>query len=95
MSPEITHKSDAGGVKPHLENEKQVIDAFNQIIENAKRYNPNASVLGIAVQKMVSQGIEVIIGIKRDPQFGPVITVWGRRDSCGIVQGHLFASYFQ
>jgi acyl-CoA synthetase (NDP forming) len=73
VSPEITHKSDAGGVKPNLENEKQVIDAFNQIIENAKRYNPKASVLGVAIQKMVSQGIEVIIGIKRDPQFGPVI----------------------
>jgi acetyl-CoA synthetase (ADP-forming) len=73
VSLEITHKSDAGGVKPNLENEKQVIDAFNQIIENAKRYNPKASVLGVAVQKMVSQGIEVIIGIKRDPQFGPVI----------------------
>jgi acetyl-CoA synthetase (ADP-forming) len=73
VSPEITHKSDAGGVKPNLENEKQVIEAYNQIIKNAKRFNPNASVLGVAVQKMVSQGIEVIIGIKRDPQFGPVI----------------------
>jgi acetate---CoA ligase (ADP-forming) len=73
ISPEITHKSDAGGVKIHLENEKQVIDAFNQIIENTKRYNPDASVLGIAVQKMATPGIEVIIGTKRDPQFGPVI----------------------
>jgi acetyl-CoA synthetase (ADP-forming) len=73
ISPEITHKSDAGGVKTHLENEKQVIDAFHQIMENAKQYNPEASVLGIAVQKMAPPGIEVIIGTKRDPQFGPVI----------------------
>jgi len=73
VSPEITHKSDAGGVKSNLNNEKQVIEAYNQIIKNAERFNPNASVLGVAVQKMVSQGIEVIIGIKRDPQFGPVI----------------------
>jgi acetyltransferase len=73
VSPEITHKSDAGGVKPNIENEKQVIESYNKIIENAKRYNPNALILGVAVQKMVSQGIEVIVGIKRDPQFGPVL----------------------
>ena len=73
VSPEITHKSDAGGVKSNLNNEKQVIEAYNQIIKNAERFNPNASVLGVAVQKMVSQGIEIIIGIKRDSQFGPAI----------------------
>jgi acyl-CoA synthetase (NDP forming) len=73
VSPDITHKTDAEGVYLHLENEQQVIDAYQQIIENAKRFNPKASVHGVAVQKMVSQGTEVIIGIKRDPQFGPVI----------------------
>jgi len=73
VSPDITHKTDAGGVYLHLENEQQVIDAYQQIIENAKRFNPKASVHGVAVQKMVSQGTEVIIGIMRDPQFGPVI----------------------
>jgi acetyltransferase len=73
VSPDITHKTDAGGVTLNLENEHQVIDAYHQIIENAKRFHPQASVLGVAVQKMVSQGTEVIIGIKRDPQFGPVI----------------------
>jgi acetyltransferase len=73
VSPDITHKTDAGGVQLNLENKHQVIEAYRQIIDNAKRFNPKASVHGVAVQKMVDQGTEVIIGIKQDPQFGPVI----------------------
>jgi len=73
VSPDIIHKSDAGGVTLNLENETQVKDAFNQIIENARCYHPDASVLGVSVQRMAPQGIEVIVGTKEDPQFGPVI----------------------
>jgi len=73
VSRDIVHKSDAGGVKLNLRNKSEVIDAFDEIIRNAKNYKAGASVSGVSVQKMVPQGIEVIVGVKDDPQFGPVI----------------------
>jgi acyl-CoA synthetase (NDP forming) len=73
VSPDIIHKSDAAGVKLNLLNRNEVVTAFDQIIQNARKYKAKASILGVSVQKMVSQGIEVIVGIKDDPQFGPVI----------------------
>jgi acetyl-CoA synthetase (ADP-forming) len=73
VSPDIIHKSDAGGVKLNLLNKSEVITGFDQIVKNAKKYKANASISGVSVQKMVSQGIEVIVGIKDDPQFGKVI----------------------
>ena len=73
VSPEITHKSDTGCVKLDLKDEKQVISAFDEIISNVKKYNSKATIFGISVQHMLPQGVEVIIGMKKDPQFGPVI----------------------
>jgi len=72
-SPQIIHKSDAGGVKVGMSNEKDVRDAFNTIIKNAKKYNEKATIKGILVQEMVKGGKELIIGSKLEPGFGPVI----------------------
>lgn len=74
LSPQITHKTDAGGVALDLNSEAKVREAFEQIIKNAKAYNPNAEILGVTVQSMIKKkGYEVIIGAKKDPIFGPVV----------------------
>ncbi len=73
VSPDILHKSDAGGVKVNLETEKQIRRAFKEIMKNVRNYNPDADIRGILVSPMVTSGLEVIIGTKIDDQFGPVI----------------------
>jgi 4-hydroxybutyryl-CoA synthetase (ADP-forming) len=73
VSPNIIHKSDAGGVKVNLNNEQEVRDAYNTIIKNAKNYDPNAEIVGILVEEMVKNGKEIIIGANKDPKFGPTI----------------------
>jgi len=72
-SPQIIHKSDAGGVKVGLSNDKEVENAFKEIIENAKKYDKNADIKGVLVVEMVKGGKEMIIGSKLEPGFGPVI----------------------
>ncbi|CDI05052.1 4-hydroxybutyrate--CoA ligase [Candidatus Nitrosotenuis uzonensis] len=72
-SPQIIHKSDAGGVKVGVANEEAVKEAFDIIIKNAKKYNKNAQIKGVLVQEMVKGGKELIIGSKQEPGFGPVI----------------------
>jgi len=72
-SPDIMHKSDVGGVKVDLGNATEVRDAFDLIVYRAQRYVPGADIWGVAVQEMVPQGREVIIGMNRDLQFGPLI----------------------
>jgi len=69
-SKKIVHKSDIGGVIANLENEGEVAGAFNEIIRNAKKVRVKPE--GVLVQKM-HPGTEVIIGMKKDPQFGPVV----------------------
>lgn len=73
VSPDIIHKSDAKGVVLNLQNEEEVKASFNNMIKNAKDYNPNAEIIGVSVQKMIKNGTEVIIGMNRDEVFGPVI----------------------
>ncbi len=73
-SPDITHKSDAGGVELNLASEDEVRWAFDRIMRNARQYDPQARLRGVTVQPMVSrQGVELILGAKKDPGFGPVI----------------------
>ncbi|MBU4566860.1 MAG: acetate--CoA ligase family protein [Desulfarculus sp.] len=73
-SPDITHKSDAGGVRLSLKSEGQVKEAFEEIMANAKAYDPQARVRGVTVQPMVAvKGVECILGAKKDLEFGPVI----------------------
>ncbi|MDT8377740.1 MAG: acetate--CoA ligase family protein [Desulfotignum sp.] len=73
VSPQILHKSDAGGVKVRLENEKAVETAFEQIMENAGKYDPDAHLEGVLVQRMSPAGKEVILGVTYDPVFGHAV----------------------
>jgi acyl-CoA synthetase (NDP forming) len=72
-SPEVTHKSDSGGVKLSLSNAAEVKKAYDEILKKVKKQYPRAAVHGVSVQKMARPGTEVIIGTSKDPQFGPVI----------------------
>ena len=72
-SPDILHKTDIGGVKLNLRSASDVKDAFDLVTYRARRYMPEATIWGALVQQMVPQGKEVIIGINRDPQFGPLL----------------------
>lgn len=73
VSPQILHKTDIGGVKLNLSSNREVEIAFNEIIRNANIFMPGARVFGVEVQKMVPLGKEVIVGMDRDLQFGPLI----------------------
>jgi acetyltransferase len=74
LSPQIVHKTEAGGVILDISSEAELREAFECIIERAKKYNPNAEILGVTVQPMIKKrGYEIIIGAKTDPLFGPVI----------------------
>ncbi len=69
LSPEVIHKSDAGGVKLNLQNEDQVREAYRQIMDSFRDW----TVTGISVQEMAKPGVEVIIGVTFDSTFGPVM----------------------
>lgn len=73
VSPQITHKSDVGGVALGLMSAEDVGAAFDRIVASAKQHVPDATIEGVAVQRMEKQGTEVIIGVTKDPQFGPVL----------------------
>jgi len=73
VSPDITHKSDAGGVKLGLRTSKQVGGAYDGILAAIKQKHPQAVIYGVSVQKMAKTGVEVIIGMSKDTQFGPVL----------------------
>lgn len=76
-SPQITHKSDVGGVRLNLPNEAAVREAFDAIIADARRLRPEAEIHGVTVQPMIVDvnGVPLIVGSKKDPVFGPVIMV--------------------
>ncbi|MBT3428580.1 MAG: acetate--CoA ligase family protein [Gammaproteobacteria bacterium] len=73
VSADISHKSDVGGVKIGLADAEEVSQAYQAIMENSREAVPDAVITGVAVQGMASEGIEVIVGMVRDPQFGPVM----------------------
>ena len=73
VSPQITHKSDIGGVKMGLASTDEVRKAFDEIVAAARKAEPKARIDGVAVQKMAPAGTEVIVGMSKDPQFGPVL----------------------
>ncbi len=72
-SPKIMHKTDVGGVKIGLDSHEEVSQGFIEIMDNVHRYLPRVIVYGVEVQKMMPKGIELIIGMTRDVQFGPLI----------------------
>jgi acetyl coenzyme A synthetase (ADP forming)-like protein len=74
-SPDILHKTDVGGVKVGLQSAADVRDAFELMVYRAQRYVPEAHIWGCLVQEMAPPGgLEVLVGMNRDPQFGPLIT---------------------
>ncbi|GAB6040715.1 bifunctional acetate--CoA ligase family protein/GNAT family N-acetyltransferase [Endothiovibrio diazotrophicus] len=75
-SPDITHKSDAGGVRLGIANAQSVRNAYNEIIETVKRNRPGAKITGVTIEPMLSRpnGRELLVGLITDPVFGPVIT---------------------
>lgn len=75
LSKDVLHKSDAGGVKINLKNEDEVRKAFNEIIENAKRYGQEKGIdvdlsRGVFISDFADMGTEIIVGVTKDPQFG-------------------------
>ncbi len=73
VSPDIIHKTDAGGVKLNIKDEKEAELAYQEIIFKAKKYNKKVKISGVIVYPIVPQGTEIIIGMMKDPHFGPVI----------------------
>jgi len=74
-SPDILHKTDVGGVKVGLSSAEDVRDAYELMVYRAQRYVPDARIWGCLVQEMVpAGGLEVLVGMNRDPQFGPLVT---------------------
>jgi acyl-CoA synthetase (NDP forming) len=72
-SPDVVHKTDAGGVKLNLKTSAQVARAYEAIMKSIKEQYPQAKIQGVSVQKMARPGVEVIIGMSKDAQFGPVL----------------------
>lgn len=72
-SPDIAHKSEAGGVKVGIAGDDEVRQAYRDIIAGARRYKPDANLLGVLVQEFVSGGAETIVGVTTDTQFGPSV----------------------
>jgi acyl-CoA synthetase (NDP forming) len=73
VSPDIIHKSDAGGVMVNLKSKVEVRNAYRQILENAKKYKATAKIVGVLVQEMAPQSTEIIVGAIKDPQFGQTL----------------------
>jgi acyl-CoA synthetase (NDP forming) len=73
VSPDVIHKSDSGGVVLGLNNVTQVGEAYSKILSAVKKHYPKAKIQGVSVQKMAKTGVEVIIGMTKDAQFGPVL----------------------
>lgn len=73
QSPDIAHKNAAGGVRLAVEGRHAVAESYDAVIANARRHSPNAPIRGVLVQAMAPAGIEMIVGVKRDPTFGPML----------------------
>ena len=73
VSPDIIHKSDSGGVKLGVANAAQVGRAYAEIVAAARQQGPKVAIHGVSVQKMAKPGVEVIMGMSKDDQFGPVL----------------------
>ncbi len=85
-SADILHKSDVGGVKLNLRSETELRAAYAEVLKNAAEKAPAAKVNGVLVQPMLPKGVEVIVGVNIDPQFGPMIL-------CGL--GGVFVEVFK
>ena len=75
MSPDIPHKTEAGGVRIGVADGEQAKAVYDELVANARRFAPQARIDGVLVQEMVAGGTEVILGVNNDPLFGPAIMV--------------------
>jgi acetyltransferase len=73
VSPDILHKTEAGGVRLGLSTPENVRDAAENILASAARYAPQARIDGVRVQQMAPAGVEIVLGVKNDRQFGPLV----------------------
>jgi acyl-CoA synthetase (NDP forming) len=73
ISSDIVHKTDAGGVKVGIKDEKEAKTAYQDIMYKVKKYKKEAKISGVITYSMIPQGTEIIIGVMKDPHFGPVI----------------------
>jgi acetate---CoA ligase (ADP-forming) len=73
VSPDILHKTEAGGVKIGLSTVEEIEKGFKEIMESAKRYKKDAVIEGVQLQPLISGGTEVIVGVNKDPQFGHLL----------------------
>lgn len=73
ISDDIVHKFDVGGVILDIKSKEEVFSSYNRIIENVRGVKPDARIKGVFIRRMIPPGEEVILGLKRDPSFGPVI----------------------
>jgi acetate---CoA ligase (ADP-forming) len=73
VSPDIAHKTEAGGVELRLPDARAVKTAFERVMGNARQHHPDARIEGVVVQQMVSRGIEMMLGARIDPHFGPLV----------------------
>jgi acetyltransferase len=74
-SPDILHKTEVGGIKLGLNTAEAVRDATRDVLASAARHAPDARIEGVSIQQMAPPGVEMVVGIKRDTQFGPLIAV--------------------
>jgi acetyltransferase len=72
-SPDILHKTEADAIRLGVNDPDRLAAAFDEILKNARAHHPAARINGVLVQEMVPPGVEVIVGMNRDPQFGPVL----------------------
>lgn len=73
ISSQVSHKTEAKGVQLDVKTESDLVRSYHELTENVMRYDPSADIAGVLVQEMAKGGTEVIVGLSRDPQFGPVI----------------------
>jgi len=77
-TPDVPHKTEVGGIILNLNSDSEVIDAFHRVLRNVKSKAPDARILGVSIRKMMPRGVEVFVGARRDPVFGPLVAFgWG------------------
>jgi len=92
-SPDITHKSDVGGVRLNLSNAQAVRHMFNELVDEARRRRPQARIAGVTLERMAARahGRELLVGVLRDPVFGPVITFGAGGTAVEVLQDRAVA----
>lgn len=77
-TPDVAHKTEVGGIVLNLSSDEEVGEAYTRVLDNVKAASPNIRVNGVSVRKMMPKGVEVFVGCRRDPVFGPTVAFgWG------------------